>query len=178
MSDFERYGWEPDGSRQQPTAEPPPAPVKTEASGSTGLALLAGLVAAIVGGTAWGLISKYTDYEVGIVAWGIGFLTGFAVERAAGGRRSPDLQAIAIVTALLGVLLGKYLGFAFAVQEAEQDFGTQTGLLSGEMFSLFRHNLSEVFGLFDLLWTGLAVASAWYALRPEEPEAEAEPRRR
>ena len=117
MSDFERYGWEPDGSRPQPPTPPtPPAPVKTEASGSTSLALLAGLVAAIVGGTAWGLISKYTDYEVGVVAWGIGFLTGFAVERAAGGRRSPDLQAIAIVTALLGVLLGKYLGFAFAVQ--------------------------------------------------------------
>ena len=171
MSDFERYGWEPDGSRRQPTSEPPPAPASTEESGSTGLALLAGLVAAIVGGVAWGLIAKYTDYEVGIVAWGIGFLTGFAVERAAGGRRSPDLQAIAIVTALLGVLLGKYLGFAFAVQEAEQDFGSQTGLLSGEMFSLFRHNLSEVFGLFDLLWTGLAVASAWYALRPEQTEA-------
>ena len=171
MSDFERYGWEPDGSRSQPATEPPPAPVRTEESGSTGLALLAGLVAAIAGGTAWGLISKYTDYEVGIVAWGIGFLTGFAVERAAGGRRSPDLQAIAVVTALLGVLLGKYLGFAFAVQEAEQHFGTQTGLLSGEMFSLFRHNLGEVFGLCDLLWTALAVGSAWYALRPEQAEA-------
>ena len=77
------------------------------------------------------------------------------------------------MTALLGVLLGKYLGFAFAVQEAEQDFGTQTGLLSGEMFTLFRHNLSEVFGLFDLLWTGLAVASAWYALRPEHDRGRA-----
>ena len=136
---------------------------------------MAGLVAAIAGGVAWGLISKYTSYEVGVVAWGIGFLCGFAVERAAGGRRSADLQAIAVVTALLGVLLGKYLGFAFAVQEAEQGLPNQTGLLSGEMFTLFRENLSEVFGLFDLLWTGLAVASAWYALRPEAPEAETEP---
>jgi len=175
VSDYERYGWEPDGSRREPPR--PPTPVKTEESGSTGLALLAGLVAAVAGGIAWGLISKYTDYEVGIVAWGIGFATGFAVERSAGGRRSPDLQAIAIVTALLGVLIGKYLGFAFAVQEAEQDFGTQTGLLSGEMFSLFRENLSEVFGLFDLLWTGLAVASAWFALRPEDPDPESDAER-
>ena len=125
MSDYERYGWEPDGSRDEPPA--PPAPVETEDSGSTGFALLAGLVAAVAGGIAWGLISKYTDYEVGIVAWGIGFVAGFVVERAAGGRRSPDLQAIAIVSALLGVLIGKYLGFAFAVQEAEEGFGTQTG---------------------------------------------------
>ena len=175
MSDYERYGWEPDGSRQEPPA--PPAPVEEEAGGSTGLALLAGLVAAVAGGIGWGLISKYTEYEVGIVAWGIGFVAGFAVERAAGGRRSPDLQAIAIVSALLGVLIGKYLGFAFAVQEAEEALGVQTGLLSGEMFSLFRENLSEVFGLFDLLWTGLAVASAWYALRPEETEKEPEPER-
>jgi signal peptidase I len=177
MSDYERYGWEPDGSREESPS--PPAPVETERGGSTGFALLAGLVAAIAGGIAWGLISKYTDYEVGIVAWGIGFVAGFVVERAAGGRRSPDLQAVAIVSALLGVLIGKYLGFAFAVQEAEQAFGTQTGLFSGEMFSLFRENLREVFSLFDLLWTGLAVASAWYALRPEENAAapEAEPER-
>ena len=79
------------------------------------------------------------------------------------------------MTALLGVFLGKYLGFAFAVQEAEQGLPNQTGLLSGEMFTLFRENLGEVFGLFDLLWTGLAVASAWYALRPEPSEAATEP---
>ena len=175
MSDFERFGWEPDGGRREPP--PTPAPARADESGSTGRAMLAGLVVALAGGIARGLIAKYTDYEVGIIAWGIGFAAGFAVERAAGGRRSADLQAIAIVTALLGVLVGKYLGFAFAVQEAEQDFGTQTGLLSGEMFSLFRQNLGEVFGLYDLLWTGLAVASAWYALRPEEaaPEPERAP---
>src|SRR4029453_7641762 len=32
----------------------------------------------------------------------------------------------------------------------------------------------DVFGLYDLLWTGLAVGSAWYALRPEEQEDPAE----
>ncbi len=137
--------------------------------------MLAGLIVAVAGGIVWGLISKYTDYEVGVVAWGIGYVAGFAVERAAGGRRSAELQAIAIVNALIGVLVGKYLGFAFAVQEAEEGFGAQTGVLSGEMFTLFRDNLGEVFGLYDLLWTGLAVASAWYALRPEEPESEPQP---
>ena len=172
MSDYERYGWEPDGTRQESERPPPPpTPVKTEEGGSPALAMLAGLGAAIVGGVAWGLLVKYSDYEVGVVAWAIGFMTGYAVMRGAGGRRSADLQAIAIVTALLGILVGKYLGFAFAVQDAERDFGVQTGLLSGEMFSLFRESLSEVFGLYDVLWTGFAVASAWYALRPAESEA-------
>ena len=33
-----------------------------------GLALLAGLVAAVVGGVVWGLVVKYSEYEVGVVA--------------------------------------------------------------------------------------------------------------
>ncbi|MGH3072490.1 MAG: signal peptidase I [Gaiellaceae bacterium] len=168
MTDWEpeRYGWEPDGSRQP---EPEPEPIRTDETGSSGLAVLAGLVAAIAGGVAWGLIAKTTDYEVGIVAWGIGFVTGYAVERAAGGRRSAELQLFAIVAALLGVLVGKYLGFAFSVQD---DVGLTFGVLSSDMINLFRDSLGEVFGLYDLVWTGLAVASAWYALRPQEAETE------
>ena len=38
-----------------------------------------GLAAAVVGGVVWGLIVKWTDYEVGFAAWGIGFLVGIAV---------------------------------------------------------------------------------------------------
>ena len=171
MSDFERYGWEPDGSRKERT-EPPPAPVKTEESGSTGLALVAGLVAAIVGGMAWGLISKYTSYEVGIVAWGIGFLCRLRrrarrgrppLGRPAGDRdrdgaaRRPARQVPRLRVRGPGGAAGP---------------PAHTPACSpGEMFTLFRENLSEVFGLFDLLWTGLAVASAWYALRPEPRRA-------
>ena len=46
------------------------------------------------------------------------------------------------------------------------------GLLSSEMFRFFRENLDDVFGLFDLLWVGLAVFTAWRV-----PQVDAEPRR-
>jgi len=176
MSDYEpeRYGW--DTPREPPAAPPsppaPPSPVEVEPRGVTALALLAGLVAAIVGGIAWGLVVGWTDYEVGIAAWGVGALVGFAVAGAAGRRRGEDLQVAAVVFALLGILLGKYLAFAFVVRE---EFGGAIGLLSGDMFSLFRDSLREVFGLFDLLWAGLAVVTAWFALRPAEPAARTEP---
>ena len=52
-----------------PQGGDPPSPV-TEPSGSLFPAVVAGLVAAIVGGVVWGLIVKISDYEVGIVAWG------------------------------------------------------------------------------------------------------------
>jgi hypothetical protein len=125
------------------------------------LPLGAALAAGIVGGVLWGLIVKWSDYEVGIVAWAIGFMAGTAVANVARGARGQQLQVIAVAGALIGILLGKYLSFAFSVQEDAQAVGVEVGLLSSEMFRFFRENLSDVFGLFDLLWIGLAVFTAW-----------------
>jgi signal peptidase I len=164
VSDREGWSWDDERERTSPRSYDP-APLEPEPAGNLGLAALVGLVAALAGGLAWGLIVKWTEYEVGFVAWGIGFLTAAAVLRAAGGRKSGALQVVAVVSALLGVLLGKYLGFAWTVQE---ELGVAAGVLSGEMLSLFRENLSQIFGRFDLLWIGLAVASAWISLQADD----------
>lgn len=148
--------------------------VETQPSGSLLLAVAAGLVAAVVGGVAWGLVVKWTEYEIGIVAWGIGFLVGAAVVAATRGGKGPALQAVAVVSALLGILLGKYLGYAFAIQEEADQAGVQLGLFSSEMRTFFRDDLGSVFGLFDLLWIGLALFTAWRALQRQEPEPEPE----
>ena len=178
MSDREGWSWDDERERAA-TSGYEPSPLTPEPAGNIGLALLAGLVAALAGGLAWGLIVKWTDYEVGVVAWAIGFLTAAAVLRAAGGWKSAELQVVAVVSALLGILLGKYLGFAWTVQD---ELGIAAGLLSGEMVSLFRENLSQIFGRFDLLWVGLAIASAWISLQPDDeapaPEAPPVPARR
>jgi hypothetical protein len=136
------------------------------------LAAAAGLVAAIAGGITWGLIVKWSEYEIGIVAWGIGFVTGMAVLLAAGGRKGLPLQAIAIVAALIGILVGKYLSFALIVQEAAGAQGVELSLFSADMRQLFRDDLGNVFALWDLLWIGLAVVTAWRILQPEQPETE------
>jgi signal peptidase I len=70
------------------------------------------------------------------------------------------------VTALIGILAGKYLEFALL---AQTEPGPSPGLFSSEMRSSFRDALDTVFGLYDLLWIGLALVSAWWALRPQEP---------
>ena len=46
--------------------------------------------------------------------------------------------------------------------------GNDIGLLSRDMLSLFRDSIGQVFSGFDVIWAGLAVASAWYTLRPGE----------
>ena len=156
------------GTRSQKEPDPP-SPV-TEPSSSLLPAVAAGLVAAIVGGIAWGLIVKISDYEVGIVAWGIGFIVGTAIVLATRGAKGRPLQVIAVVSALLGILLGKYLSYAFIVQEDADAAGIDIGLLSGDMFSFFREDLDAVFGLFDLLWAGLAVFTAWRIPQVDEPQ--------
>jgi hypothetical protein len=150
-------------------------------------AIGAGLVAAIVGGVVWGLIVKWTDYEVGFVAWGIGFLVGLAVVTATRGARGPVFQVVAVVCALLGILLGKYLSFAWVLQEVaeSQTQGlVEISVLSTDTVDLFREELDTVFDWIDILWVGLAVFTAWRALQPEpepepapahEPEREPEP---
>jgi mannose/fructose/N-acetylgalactosamine-specific phosphotransferase system component IID len=152
-----------------PEGGDPPSPV-TEPSGSLLPALGAGLAAAIVGGVVWGLIVKISDYEVGIIAWGIGFVAGTAVVFAARGGKGQRLQVIAVVSALVGVLLGKYLSYAFVVQEQADAAGVSVGLFSGDMFRFFREDLDSIFGLFDLLWIGLAVFTAWRVPQVVQPE--------
>jgi hypothetical protein len=131
--------------------------------------IVSALGAAVVGGLVWALIVKSTDYEVGIVAWGIGWMTGTVAVLAARNRQGRDLQAVAVVAALLGVLVGKYLGYALVVQEDAERLGFELGIFSAEMRDFFREDLGGVFGLFDLLWVALAVFTAWRIPRPERP---------
>ncbi len=105
--------------------------------------LAAGLVAAVVGGVVWGLIVKWTDYEVGFVAWGIGFLVGLAVVTAAR-TRGLVLQVVAVLCALLGILIGKYLSFVWALQERSEGRVRRVvdiPVFSMDTFDLFRDNL-------------------------------------
>jgi hypothetical protein len=133
--------------------------------------LAGGIVAAIVGGVVWGLIVILTEYEVGFVAWGIGFLAGFLVVRFAGGRKGVPLQAIAIVSSLVGIVLGKYISYVYFLKEAvreqiSEEAADSIGYFDTDVMSAFREDFSNVFGGFDLLWAGLAIFTAWRMTRP------------
>jgi signal peptidase I len=170
----DREGWYPHPGEwfPPPIVSPLPPEPQPVPEPKVGVALLAGSVAAVLGGIGWGLIVKWAEYEVGILALGIGFLTAFAILRATGGRRGAELQAIAVGTALLGIVIGKYLSFAFITQQVLPG----VGLLSGEMLRLFRDALRDIFGLYDLLWVGLAAAAAWSGLRAGDAETTPPPR--
>ena len=76
--------------------------------------------------------------------------------------RGRPYQFTAVACAAGGLLIGKYWSFVIIVDREYQKAGEQPpGAFSGEMMELLSQNLSNVLGAFDLLWIGLAVASAW-----------------
>ena len=125
-------------------------------AGSLLMPTVAALAAAIAGGVVWGLIVKWTAYEIGFVAAGIGILAGLAAVAASRGVRGLPLQVIAIVAALVGVLVGKYLGYLW--------FGEENGYTFREMWSWW-----------DVLWIGLAVVMAYRIADHESDESELAP---
>jgi hypothetical protein len=132
-----------------------------------GPGIAGGLIAAVVGGFIWGLIVILSEYEIGIAAWGIGFIVGFGVVRFAGGAKGTPLQVVAVVSSVLGIVIGKYISYAYFFKQAVSDrFDVDISYFDSEIFRAFRENLGDVFGGFDLIWAGFAVITAWRLTRP------------
>jgi hypothetical protein len=80
--------------------------------------LLGGVLAAVAGGVIWGLIVIATEHEIGFMAWGLGGLCGFAVLLFSRGKRGTPIQVIAVLSSVLGILIGKYFTFFYYLKEA------------------------------------------------------------
>jgi hypothetical protein len=175
-AELERNGIEPEQARWLVDSAyggaMTPSALERYTSAALPPALLAGLVAAVAGGVGWTIQVALTDYEVGLVAWAIGGLAGFAVAWGAGGRRGLPLQVVAVASALLGILLGKYGTFAYGVREGVKEAAGSEfvpAYWDADLIDLFLDELDTVFGLFDVLWIGLAVFTAWRMLQPSGP---------
>jgi hypothetical protein len=128
-------------------------------------ALLGGLMAALLGGGVWAAIVVFTDYEIGIVAWGIGLLAGAAVVGFARGKRGVPLQIIAVISSVLGIVAGKYFTFHHFLKEwVEADYGAEAAaevsLYATETVSMFVQAAPDFLSAFDILWV-VAVITAW-----------------
>ena len=152
-----------------------PSPIRESHSNTVLTAFGAGLVAAIVGGVIWGLIVRWTEYEVGFVAWGIGFIVGTAVVFGARNLRGLPYQLIAVILALLGIAIGKYLGFVWVGQDELGKLGIELPVFSKDTFDLWWDARRDVWNWWDLLWVGLAVVTAFRIPQHEhEPEPQEE----
>ncbi len=129
-------------------------------------ALTGAVLASIVGGIIWGLIVIATNYVIGYMAWGMGWLAGFAVVTLSKGKKGLPFQVIAVLSSLLGIVVGKYIIFYhFLKQDVVKEYGAEAAsnvaILSGKVMQIFIDDIGSTLSGYDLLWVALAVMTAW-----------------
>lgn len=98
-----------------------PAESAGEASAETGnlpLGILAGGIAALIGAALWAIITVTTEYQIGFMAVGVGYLVGAAVGKFGHGQTN-TFRIAGAALALAGCVLGNFftiIGFVSARQ--------------------------------------------------------------
>jgi hypothetical protein len=94
----------------------------------------AGVVGGLIGAAIWAGITFASGYEIGWIAWGIGFLVGLAVRMGAGEEVEGTAPGVtAAVIAVLAILVRKYAAASMLVDKHMPDFGgiDPAGVISG-----------------------------------------------
>ncbi|MEQ8677598.1 MAG: hypothetical protein RLP44_13625 [Aggregatilineales bacterium] len=124
------------------------------------MALLGGIIGAVITGIIWATIVIETNFEIGYAAVGVGFITGYFASTFAQ-NKNVSIGFIAVVCSLLGIFIGKYATFYMLLRE---DF-PKIDPLSQELWDYFvefgGNRELALFSAFDLLWIILAVSAAW-----------------
>ncbi|MEL7473606.1 MAG: hypothetical protein AAGK04_09840 [Planctomycetota bacterium] len=81
---------------------------------------LAGLVAGLIGAAVWAAVVAMTGFEVGIIAWALGALVGFACA-ASGSHRGVGMGVLASLIAIAAIGAGKLGGAWFVADQVVQD---------------------------------------------------------
>ena len=128
------------------------------AEGNLPFAVAAGIVAAIVGAAIWAGITVATEYQIGWMAVGVGFLVGIAV-RQFGKGSTPVYGVIGAALALAGCLLGNVLTLvAFYGIGEEISFFAALGAVD---FARVPAILIETGSPIDLLFYGIAISAGY-----------------
>ena len=113
---------------------------------------------ALLGAFVWALIAIITGFEIGWIAWGVGFCAGAGM--AYGHHLSDGIDdflggATASTMSVFGILAGKYAVYQFVVLAAISELGEVAELLEGEI------SFGIMFGPMDALFFFLAVGTAY-----------------
>ena len=135
------------------------------------LAVVGGLAASIVAAILWGLITYATNFQIGFMAIGVGFLVGYAV-RFFGKGITPPFGIVGALFSLLGCVLGNLFMVTLLISHHENiSFPTVLfAYLSAPLILV--EILKETFSFMDLIFYGIAVYEGYkfsfYQLTPEE----------
>jgi len=126
------------------------------------MGLIGGGVAMLVGAIVWGAFTYFTQYQIGWIAIGIGFLIGVAI-RFFGRGKTLIFGIAGAILALIGCLLGNLIFYAGIIAQEES-----TSFLGMFFFLLLNPAAAmEVFMIafdfMDILFYGLAAYAGFSA---------------
>lgn len=120
--------------------------------------LIGGLIAAIIGAAIWAGITVITEYQIGWMAIGVGFLVGQAV-RIMGKGYDISFGIIGAILALFGCILGNLLAVCIVI--ANYGGVSIFSIFSFLDFEVITALLADTFQSMDLLFYGLAVLEGY-----------------
>ena len=119
-----------------------------------GLGILGGGIGALVGAALWALVTGITNFQIGFMAVGVGFLTGYGVRKFGQGVDT-TFGVVGAVLSLIGCLLGNLLVICIA---GSKELGIGVFDLLGRITpSVYVDLLKETFSPIDLVFYALAV---------------------
>jgi hypothetical protein len=151
-------------------AAPPARPATGASTQNLPMGLVAGLAAAAVGAAVWALITVLTEFQIGWMAVGVGFLVGWAV-RLAGKGSTMVFGVLGAALALGGCLAGNLLTICiFGARQLNLPVFDMIARLTP---ALTRDLMWETSGPMDLLFYALAVYEGYRfsILPPDAPAA-------
>ncbi len=117
------------------------------------LAIILGVVGAIIGGIVWYLVAVSTGTEIGYISIGLGYLVGMGVYLGSGKKRGQKLQIISAVIALLAIFVTEKFIFDHFLNEYFQANLAEFPQMEGQTVSIsffnpdFLRNLVSPIGL-------------------------------
>lgn len=143
-----------------PTAQPAIEQIDDQPSLLMGL--IGGLIAMLGGAIAWGAVTYFTEYQIGWLAIGVGFLVGVAV-RFFGKGKTLIFGVSSAALALIGCALGNLMFYSGVIAREES-----ISVLEVFFFFLFSPAATaELFALafefMDVLFYGLAAYAGFNA---------------
>lgn len=124
---------------------------------------LAGLVAAVVGGAIWAGVTVATEYQIGWMAVGVGFLVGIAMRKAGKGI-DQIFGVVGAVMSLVGCLLGNLFTVAYFISMQTGD--SMMGVLGQLDMEIITDLMMATFQVMDILFYGMALYFGYrYAFR-------------
>ena len=118
------------------------------------LAIAAGLVAAVIGAAAWTGITIATNYQIGFMAVGVGYLVAFSI-RTAGKGISKKFQILGALLSLLGCVSGNYFTICHLIAQKD-GIGFFDQLTNANPLAIL-FVMKENFSPMDILFYGIAI---------------------